>query len=141
MVARGLLGGRQLLHPFEIAMGPGPYEPDEQDRCEQDQLGQSNPAVALLGPFGVHDHHGEGERDVDLEDDEGQRDQVEARVEVVPSGAHGPFAAFIDGNLVRIGEARPDDGADQQGHQGEEHGDDREGEHCAELEAHEFLFG
>jgi hypothetical protein len=120
---------------------PGPNETDEQDDGEKDQLGQGNPAVALLGPIRVHDHHGEGERDVDLEDDEGQRDQIEARVEVVPSGAHGPLATFVDGNLVRVGEARPEDGADEQSHQGKEHGDYRENEHCAELEAHEFLLG
>jgi len=42
---------RQLLHPFEIAMRPGPDETDEQDDREENQFRQGDPAVALLGPF------------------------------------------------------------------------------------------
>src|SRR5258705_10286310 len=81
LLGRGLLN-RNALEPFEVALHPHVDEADHQDREEEPQLGEDEVALPLLRHRLEHRDDRIDERQLDVEDHEDQRDQVEADVEV-----------------------------------------------------------
>src|SRR6187455_380232 len=95
--------GRHLLQPLEVALRPHVDEADREDADEHDDLDQGEQALPPPDPVLEHGHDGIDEGQLDVEDHEHERDQVEADVEVDPGAAAGRLAALVGGELPRPG--------------------------------------
>src|SRR6266545_755211 len=128
----------QVLHPLQIAVGPDPHQPDDEDRREEEQLAERDPGElrALQRPGAEHGDDREGEGDVHLEDHEDERDEVEPRVEVEPRHPDRPLTALVDGRLLGVRDARRDESRDGDPAEGEPHGHDREHQDGTKVETH-----
>src|SRR5262249_53468496 len=85
LLARGSLR-REPLQPFEIALHPDVDEPDREDADEDHDLGEGEAALPARDPVAEDRHDRIDEGELDVEDHEHERDQVEADVEVDPRG-------------------------------------------------------
>src|SRR2546426_4926687 len=70
------LGG-EPLQPLEVALHPHVDQADCEDADEEGDLGERERALALLDPLPEHGDHRVDESELDVEDHEHERDQVE----------------------------------------------------------------
>src|SRR3954469_17746558 len=84
--------------PFERPLLPGVDEAE--DQLDQEQ---HHRAPADQADLAQRHRPGKQEGRLEVEDDEQDRDEVEAHVELAPAVLEGRKAAFIFGELVRIG--------------------------------------
>src|SRR6185369_13522138 len=110
---RGLLAlGGQLLQPLEVALRPHVDEADGQDADEHHDLDEGEEALPTRDPVPEHGDDGIDEGQLDVEDHEHQRDQVEADVEVDPGAAARRLPALVGGELpgarIRGAEQQPE---------------------------------
>src|SRR5262245_25899436 len=103
---RRLLGRRPLdrnaLEPLEVALHPDVHEADHQDHEEEAELRKDEVALPLLRHRLEDGDDRIDERQLDVEDHEDQRDQVEADVEVDPRRAARGLAALVGRELRRL---------------------------------------
>src|SRR5262245_62054231 len=110
---RGTLRSREPLQPLQIALHPHIDEAHGENADEDRQLGQGEESLpARHHPVPEHGGDRVDEGELDVEDHEHERDQVEADVEVDPRGAAGRLAALVGGELAGMGirrtEQRPE---------------------------------
>src|SRR5216117_989892 len=132
----GLRFRREPLQPLEVALHPHVDEPDGEDADEEGDLGEREPALPVPDPVAEDGDHRIDEGQLDVEDHEHERDQVETDVEVDPGGTARRLAALVGGELAaaRVGGAEED--AEPQ-HQPTQHeGEREEDENVGELEVH-----
>src|SRR2546426_263636 len=83
----GLCFRRQPLQPLEVALHPHVDQPDGEDADEEGDLGEREGSLPVPDPLPEHGHHRVDEGQLDVEDHEHERDEIEADVEVDPRGA------------------------------------------------------
>jgi len=105
-------GGGGRTDPVEVAEAPQIGEADEQHAEEKEHIDYGDEAYVKdvdgkvfceCGGAAEGDGPGVEERDFHIEDEENQRDDVEAEIELDVAGADGGFAALIDGGFCRVG--------------------------------------
>src|SRR5262245_30979140 len=82
------------LQPLEIPLRPDVDQTDEQDRDEEEELGEDDEPPPAHHEIAEGNRDREDERDLDVEDHEDQRDEVEPDVEVDPAPSRGKLAAL-----------------------------------------------
>src|ERR1700738_5433880 len=126
----------EALPPLEVAHRPDVGEAHAEDGDEDEDLAEDEQPIALLDEEAVDRSHRVHERDLHLEDHEHQRDQIEARIKVVPRLADWFLTALIDHLLLGGGIARPQEAAAHERQQHEPDRSDREEENIGEMEGH-----
>src|SRR3984893_16847761 len=126
----------EALHPLEVAHRPDVSEAHAEDGDEDEDLAEDEEPLALLDEGAVDRSHRVHECDLHLEDHEHQRDQIEARIKVVPGPPDRFLAAFIDHLLFGGGVLRPQEMAADERQQHEADRSDREEENIGEMEGH-----
>src|SRR5262245_47512077 len=127
---------REPLLPLEIALRPDVHEPEEEDQDEDEDLGEGEGALPRLEPAAKNGRHGEHKRDLDVEDDEDESDQVEAKVELDPGISDGALAALVRDALLGLGDIRPQEAAEEEAHEDKPDPDADEHQHVGEIEQH-----
>src|SRR2546422_4913026 len=106
-------GGGGAADPVEIAKAPEVGEADQEHAEEEEHIDHGHFAdvedglAELCGEFaGGAEGDGPGieEGDLDVEDEEDQGDDVEAKIKLNPAGADGGLAAFVDGRFFGVGD-------------------------------------
>src|SRR2546427_9510609 len=82
-------------HPLQVALPPDVGEGHHQDRDEDQALDEGQRAE-----LAEDDRPGQEEHRLHVEDDEDQREDVEADVELDPGRARGVLAALVGGELL-----------------------------------------
>src|SRR5262245_42723530 len=98
----------ESLEPLQIALGPHVHQADREDPDEDRQLDEGEQSLpARHDPVPEHRSHRVDEVQLDVEDHEHERDQVEADVEVDPRRTARRLAAFVGGQLAGVRIRRP----------------------------------
>src|SRR5688572_11996162 len=129
------LGGH-LLQPLEVALRPDVDEADGQDADEHDDLDEREQALPAGDPVLEDGHDGIDEGQLDVEDHEHERDQVEADVEVDPGAAAGRLAALVGGQLPRTRVRGAEEQAEPHHDAAEHEPEQEEHEDVGEIEMH-----
>jgi hypothetical protein len=114
-------GGGGGTDPVEVAKAPQIGEADEEHAEEEEHVDDGDEAdvedglAELCGQVASAaegDGPGIEEGDFDIEDEENEGDDVEAKIELDPAGTDGWLAAFVDGRFFGVGHVGADQGAD-----------------------------
>src|SRR4051812_27838028 len=128
----------EALYPFQVAHRPDVCEPDGEDGDEYEDLDEGEEALPAFDEGPVHRGDRVHERDLDLEDHEYERNQVEAGIEVVPGAPDGLLAALVDHLLLRRGIARTEEMAREERSEDEQDREQGEDDYVGEVEGHCF---
>jgi len=84
------------LKPLQVSLDPDVEKTDEEDQGKNQDFDEGGHAFSFRDPFFENDRNRIDEGDLDVEDDEGDRDQIISEVVVDPGMSDGHFAAFVD---------------------------------------------
>jgi hypothetical protein len=128
---------RLAPQPFEITLHPHVDEAHGQDADENQDLGEREDPLPACHPVLEDRHHRIDEGDLDVEDHEHERDQVEADVEVDPGVAARRLTELVGAQLRRRRVRRTQQAPEDVEHQGtEQQPQPHENQHVGKVEPH-----
>ena len=111
---RRQLVAERVREPSRVASPPYVGERQHHQAEVEEQRPERHPAAARRHGFLIGDDHRHGHRQLDVERDEDQGDDIEAIVEIEPGGAEGLLAALVGASFDALGNVRADKATHEQ---------------------------